>query len=299
MRTAAGGGPARAQGAGGRSGVRRAGPALALLQAVVLSAACGAAGRGPSVGAAGRSPSVGAASAPLPSTATSPAHGPAVRFTSAAALSAAVVAAVRAKGSVQVTATTQGTWLVSRQSVQLVDGRQNALYEVSGPGSSQASLLLIGDTPYLPVGNDPLDRRWMPVRFADLAGGTWSTVIYLADLPTMFGAWRLASRLRGGEPATVAGESVQTYVLTLGPDVSAAQLQLDRVPEAARPGVQERLSHLSYDLTLTVGADDLPRTIVQTAPGSGLTTVQQYTRWGQVSVPAPTSDDARAPGGDR
>jgi hypothetical protein len=119
-------------------------------------------------------------------------------------------------------------------------------------------------------------------------------VIYRADLPTTFAAWRMAAGLRGGAASTVAGESIRTYVLTIGPDVSAAQLLLDRVPAQSRAGVRERLAELTYDLTVTVGADDLPRTITQTAPDSGLTTVQTYTRWGLVTVPAPSSDDVLA-----
>ncbi|HEY6794823.1 MAG TPA: hypothetical protein VI248_09080 [Kineosporiaceae bacterium] len=266
--------------------------ASAVVTPVVVTAAGADATRGAGAGPGGPPPAGRR-------TGDAAARAPVARYTSAVALSAAIVAAVRARGSVLVTATTVGTSLVSRRWVHLVDGQQNALYEVSGPGASEESLLLIGDTPYLPVDHDPLGRHWTQMRFDDLAGGTWSNVIYLADLPTTFGAWRMARTLQGGDVATVAGESVRGYVLTLGPDVSAAQLKLDRVPEASQQGVRERLSRLTYDLIVTVGPDDLPRTITQTAPESGLTTVQQFTRWGQVTVSPPAPDDVRRPDGDR
>jgi hypothetical protein len=136
----------------------------------------------------------------------------------------------------------------------------------------------------------------MRTRYEDLvAGKVWASAVYAVDLPTELASWRLATAVAGGDAGVSDGQGVRTYTLTLGPAAAAAQVRLDRVPSVDRTGVAERLAHMQYDLTVTLGADDLPRTVTTVAPVSGLTTTQTYSQWGRVAVNTPTPSDVVTP----
>jgi hypothetical protein len=257
-----------------------------------LLAACGGT-------AAGTPPASTATPAVTGSVATgSSAPGDPVRYPTASQLSDAVVAAVRAKGSVLVTTTAAGVAIVSRRSVQLVGGRQDEASVVSIPNQPDATLLVVDDVPYVSTAEDPAGPRWLRLGFDDLAASrTWSAAAYAVDLPTELAAWRLATAVRGGEVTGPPGERVRTYTLTLGPAAAAGQVRLDRVPAADRATVSDRLARMQFDVTVVLGRDDLPRTITSIAPASGLVTTQTYSRWGQVTVSAPAPQDVVADGG--
>jgi hypothetical protein len=294
-----------------RTGLRGARGVAAVLLAVGALAAplalagCGGTAAGEAVvastttGTAAGTPigtpiATGTASATRTATATGTAGttGAPARYATAEQLSAAVVAAVRARGSVLITTTARGTPLVSRRTVQLAPSGQNIASQLTFPGQADESLLIVAGVPYVSVSDDALGRHWMQMRFEELAASkTWASAVYAVDLTTELDSWRLAIALSGGDAGVEAGESVRTYTLTLGPQAAAAQVRLDRVATADRPAVAERLARMQYDLTVSVGADDLPRTITTVAPASGLTTTQTYSGWGTVSVAAPDAAD--------
>lgn len=214
------------------------------------------------------------------------------RYDSPERLSAAVVGAVRAAGSVLITTTAEGTALVSRRSVQLRGSEQNSASVVTLPGRPDESLVVVDQTPYISIPPDPQGRHWLRLGYPQLADSTtWSSAAYAVDLVSELSAWRLAAAIRGGEVASRAGELVRTYVLTMGPAAAAAQMRLDRVADTERAAVEERLSRLTFELTVTLGPDNLPRTVLSIAPASGLLTTQTYSDWGHVSVSAPAPSD--------
>ena len=238
----------------------------------------------------------GAATAATGSASSSAAGSALPRYATPGELSAAVLTAVRSRGSVLITTTAQGTPLVSRRSVQLVGAGQNSASQVTIPGRPDQTLVVAGGVPYLSVDADAEGRHWQRTRFEDLASNkVWASAVYAVDLPTELASWRLGAVLTGGDVDTVAGEGVRTYTLTLGPAAASAQVRLDRVAAADRPAVTERLGQMHYDLTVTMGADDLPRTVTTVAPASGLVTTQTYSTWGGVTVAAPSPDDVAAP----
>ena len=257
-------------------------------------AACG----GPASGSPPASTSQASASSAARSPGASPGATitPPHRFTGAQDLSAAVLTAVRARGSVLITTTAEGTPLVGRRSVQLVGAGQNTASEVSMPGRPDELLLVVGEVPYVRIRDDPRGRHWRRLGFDDLLRSkVWASAVYAVDLAGELTSWALATAVRGGDAGTSAGEGVRTYTLTLGPQAAAAQVRLDRVEPAERAAAQERLARVSYDLTVALGGDDLPRTITTVAPTSGLVTTQTYSRWGEVAVPAPDPDDVVVP----
>ena len=294
-----------------------------VIAALLLVAGCGATsgqsgGSGPTspsatstAGSAGHATPVAAANRPAgdptaPATVTtgSAAAAPPVpgavptRYGTPGELSTAVLAAVRARGSVLITTTARGTPLVSRRSVQLGPAGQNSASQLTMPGQPEQTLVVADGVPYLSVDDDGQGRHWQRTRFEDLAASkVWASAVYAVDLPTELESWRLGAVLTGGDVATLAGEAVRTYTLTLGPEAASAQVRLDRVALADRPAVSERLGRMRYDLTVTLGADDLPRTVATVAPASGLLTTQTYSAWGEVTVPAPRPDDVVVPAG--
>jgi len=289
----------------------RCGSVVALGLVVLLGTACGS-GQVPGPSAPDPTTAVAATSKASATTGNaSPAGGPAStrtadrpggtgtgeprRFASPQELCDAVLTAVRAQGSVLITTTSQGTSLVSRRSIQLRGGGQDSESRLTIPGQPDQSLLVVDDVPYLATGDDK-GPRWMRTHYEDLvAGKVWASAVYAVDLPTELGSWRLATAVAGGDAGVSDGQGVRTYTLTLGPAAAAAQVRLDRVPTVDRTGVAERLAHMQYDLTVTLGADDLPRTVTTVAPVSGLTTTQTYSQWGQVAVVTPTPSDVVTP----
>jgi hypothetical protein len=221
------------------------------------------------------------------------------RFTTARQLADAMVAAVRAKGSVEIVGKASGVSVT--RDVQVVSGGENALLRVSIPGRADQVMLIAGGSPYSPVTKDQMGKHWLPLTFADLEGTqTWASAALTVGLIGELESFGLATGFRGGDAVTTTatGDQVRTYTLTLGAAAAAAQVRMDRVPANERAAFQQQLAKTVEDVTVVLGADNLPRT-ESAVPGGGsggtATVTTVFSRWGQVKVPAPAESDIVRP----
>jgi hypothetical protein len=219
--------------------------------------------------------------------------GPA-RYTSAEALSAAVVAAIRAEGS-YLTHMTQSTdpLVVDTAMTLTADG---PAYAVTVSTRDQVdSLVSVDGSYYLRSATvDTEATRWTQVPSGSVTSNPRVASFALeADWATRFDALRLAKSFDASAPKEVDGESITIYTLVVDNAALPKMLRLDLLPEDKRAALVQSLQGQSAVLVVNLGDDDLPRKVVWSYRASDSLTVDThygFSEWGKTHVVAPPAE---------
>lgn len=262
--------------------------------AVVIAAALASCGgtseAGPSGGSAG---SVGTAVSDGKSRGSDGSGGGSeVRYDSAQKLTEVIVAAMEAKGSFTATTTSSVAGVGSELRAKIRGNDQDYMITVTAPQKS-STLIYVDGKYYAKTPKSPLGKVWLEMdagmaRADQLLAGA----VLAAPWHQQFRAMALGTQFRG-EPATVGGEQVTKYTLTLGADGMLKALRVNLLDAATRAALEKSVEGKTEEVRVTVGVDGLPRTVavdIEVEGAGSVTSTTTFSAWGTTTVQAPPAD---------
>jgi hypothetical protein len=173
--------------------------------------------------------------------------------------------------------------------VRLRDGGQDYAMTVTHP-QEWVTMIELNDTYYRQRGTDSSSEAWEQIPFEDVrADPDLGSLSVEADWPTKFRAMARAEEFTPGAPTVVEGETATTYTLLLGSEALSQMLRTDLLTEPERQGMPSVLAGQFVTIEVSLGEDDLPRTVVVSygTDAASVSTHYAFSEWGEVTVDAP------------
>jgi hypothetical protein len=211
------------------------------------------------------------------------------RFADAASMGTAVSEAVRAENTYRVRMAQSSNSVTVEYFVELREGGQNYAITVTHP-QEWVTVIAVDDTYYRQRGTDSASRDWEQIPFETVRSDPdLGALVVEADWPARFLAMGAAEEFTAGAPTSQDGTWTTTYTLVLGPEALEGMLRTDLLLEEQRQQLPSVLAGQSATVEVTVGEDDLPRTVVWSygTASTSVSTHYAFSDWSTTTVVAP------------